>query len=881
MSTTATIHRDLLTWFKDMPVWQNEAFRRITTKAQPDAQDVQDLVAFALAEHGLEEMPTPFPTKLTDCDLPTVPVPTGVSPPSLVALHSLENVNLLMSGQRISFGPGMTVIYGGNGAGKSGYARVLKKACRCNERAIEPVLKNVYQAVTGAVTAKLDLQNNGASETLSWADGAKANERLRYFAVFDSKAARWFISDRNEVPSPTVFATLETLGDLTKQVKERLARMAADVQPQVDALKLLIDETTIGKLVAQVSAQTLSQALEAALVWLEADEVRLVDLEKQSNTLKTSGPQVLRKQLQQRLARVRVLRTEILKVETVLAQAKITAIQNQGVLCRDLKSAKDLAAEKALGLSVLPGAGSAVWEELLKAAAAFYAAHVDETVPFPGPPQESSCVLCQQKLDDESHTRLASFWQFLKDTASVRLAEAEKRLGEQKEELDGITAEIPGNVTAIAAQLEEEFPEIWPEVSGFFSEFGALHSAILVGLNSGDWSALPKPPGSLIAKCDAAVTDILEQETKLGDPAQAAAATALLVSAVKELSSRKRATASKAEILSHREKLNRSHHLRTLSDGISTRSVSNKVGGLQKQYVTEAFLALLKSEAKTLGLKRAIPGLTPKTESGRTTHAITIEGVTQATPDSVFSEGERTALALAYFLVDIGSPNETPCAIFDDPVSSLDHRIRTKVVERLCALGTGRQVVVFTHDLPFYCELKEKATHAKVPLTIQSIETMGRNVGIVRSGDPVDAMSVSDRETLLKEYRAEAKKVEAAGAPEVFAMHAFRFYSRLRSTWERAVEELLFNKVVQRFEKEVRTMSLTGAVVDEEAIKNVFAAMTKCSGLIDGHDSAVALNADTPDCDDMAADLASLTKFRTDQIAKRNAQEKNLKHLKA
>jgi len=881
MSITATIHQDLLTWFKDMPVWQNEAFRRITMKAKPDAQDVQDLVAFALAENGLEKMPVPFPTKLTDSDLPIAPAATGVSPPNLLALHSLENVNLLMPGQRISFGPGVTVIYGGNGAGKSGYARVLKKACRCNERAIEPVLKNVYQAVSGAVTAKVDLQSNGATETLSWADGAKADDRLRHFAVFDSKAARWFISDRNEVPSPSVFAKLETLGDLTKQVKDRLARMAAEAQPQADALKLLIDETTIGKLIAQVSAQTLPQTLDAALIWVEADEVRLADLEKQSNTLKTSGPEVLRKQLQQRLARIRVLRSEMVKVETTLAEAKITAIQRQGALCRDLKSAKDLAAEKALGLSILPGAGSPLWEELLNAEAAFYAAQVDDTVPFPGKSQDSNCVLCQQKLDDESHTRLASFWRFLKDTAAVRLAEAEKRLIELKRDIDGISAKIPANVAAIAAQLEEEFPEIWPQVAAFYSEFGALHSAIYVGLESGDWSALPKPPGSLLARCDAAITDILEQETKLGDPTQAAVAAAQLASSAKELSSRKRAAGSKVEILAHRQKLNRSHLLRALSDAISTRSVSSKVAGLQKQYVTDAFLSSLKSESKALGLKRAIPGLIPKTEGGRTTHAITIEGVTQATPEAVFSEGERTALALAYFLVDIGTPNETPCAIFDDPVTSLDHRIRTKVVERLCALSAGRQVVVFTHDLPFYCELKEQAIRANIPLKTQTVENLGRNVGIVRDGDPVDAMKVTERESLLQTILADARKAEGAGRADEFAAHAFRFFSRLRSTWERAVEELLFNQVVQRFEKEVKTMRLTGAVLDEDAIKGVFGAMTKCSGLIDGHDHAIALNADTPDCDEMAADLATLTKFRTDHAIKRKTQEKTLEHLKA
>ena len=882
MSITTKIHLDLLTWFKDMPVWQNEAFRRIIAKAKPDALDLTDLVNLVQEEGGLKTKLAAFPSRLTNNDLPTAPIATGVTPPRLSALHTLENVNSLMPGQRLNFGAsGLTVIYGGNGAGKSGYARVLKKACRCNERAIEPVLKNVYQAATGPVTAKLDIDIGGTTEILIWTDGIKPDDRLRHFAVFDSKAARLFVSDKNDVPAPSVFVRLETLGEVIKQVKDRLAIMATDAQPQADALRLFIDDTVTGKLIGQINASTTAKVLGDALVWSEADESRLLDLEKQSNTLKISGPQVLRKQLQQRLARVQTLRAEMEKVEKALAADKVSSLQAQAKLCKELKAAKSLAAEKALGLSILPGAGTAGWEQLLKAAAVFYAQNDESKSAYPGKPNESHCVLCQQKLDDVAHARLTSFWQFLQDTAAVRLAEAEKRLAELTKELDQVAASTPANVNTIATQLAEEIPEIWPEALQFFELYGALYTGVFTALENANWSELPKAPASLLSKCDSVTTELMAQDAKLGDPAQAAATAAQLAASLKDLGSRKRAASSKAQILTHLEKLQTAQKLKALSDSISTRSVSTKVGSLQKQHVTDAFRDALKNESKLLGLKRAIPNLTPKTESGRTTHSVAIEGASHGTPDVVFSEGERTALALAYFLVDIGTPDETPCAIFDDPVTSLDHRIRSKVVGRLCSLSVKRQVVVFTHDLPFYCELKEVATHSNIPLKTQEVENMGSNTGIIRDGDPIDAMKVSEREKLLKSILDEAEKAEAAGRPDEFGMQAFRFYSRLRSTWERAVEEVLFNQVVQRFEKEVKTLRLTGAIIDEPAIKSVFSAMTKCSGLIDGHDHAVALNADTPDCNEMAADLAELTKFRSDHTTKRKAQENSLAHLKA
>ena len=51
--------------------------------------------------------------------------------------------------------------------------------------------------------------------------------------------------------------------------------------------------------------------------------------------------------------------------------------------------------------------------------------------------------------------------------------------------------------------------------------------------------------------------------------------------------------------------------------------------------------------------------------------------------------------------------------VFDDPVSSLDHRHRDRVAERLAEEGKTRQVVVFTHDMAFLLLLDEACRPAK------------------------------------------------------------------------------------------------------------------------------------------------------------------------
>ena len=64
------------------------------------------------------------------------------------------------------------------------------------------------------------------------------------------------------------------------------------------------------------------------------------------------------------------------------------------------------------------------------------------------------------------------------------------------------------------------------------------------------------------------------------------------------------------------------------------------------------------------------------------------------------------------------------------------------------------------------------------------------------------------------------------------------FYTDLRETWERLVEELLLGKVVERFNSDVRTQSLKGVVIEDDDHKKVYWAMKRVSER-SGHDMAV------------------------------------------
>ena len=64
---------------------------------------------------------------------------------------------------------------------------------------------------------------------------------------------------------------------------------------------------------------------------------------------------------------------------------------------------------------------------------------------------------------------------------------------------------------------------------------------------------------------------------------------------------------------------------------------------------------------------------------------------------SVLSEGEQTCIALAAFLTEVATMDHRSALVFDDPVTSLDHRWRKKVAERLVKKLPCVEVIVFTH----------------------------------------------------------------------------------------------------------------------------------------------------------------------------------------
>ena len=119
-------YEKLLSWSRSkLRPWRQDALRRLL-QGELSEVDIRQLGDLAVA--GVVGAQTP---QAEPADARHVR-PSGKSLPrvSVLGLHGIERANALGPGPIEFAESGLTVVYGDNASGKTGFSRILKKACR-------------------------------------------------------------------------------------------------------------------------------------------------------------------------------------------------------------------------------------------------------------------------------------------------------------------------------------------------------------------------------------------------------------------------------------------------------------------------------------------------------------------------------------------------------------------------------------------------------------------------------------------------------------------------------------------------------------------------------------------------------------------------------
>ena len=334
-------------------------------------------------------------------------------------MKDVSAVNNLAPGQTLSFAlAGITVVYGNNGAGKSGYARILKRACRA--RHSEMILSNVYgEPATNTASATLCYSVGGKEQTPEiWTDTGKQEPQphpvLSAISVFDADCAAVHVKGKNEVAfRPFGLDIPDELGNACKQVKSLLE---AEKKQQEEARNAVFTAppwkgtTAVGKALAKLTYATDPAALEKVATLTEQEQTRLTRLTEDlsKNPATAAAEQKLKADRIKRLADT---------LAAIAARTTDNALNNLFALHGDAtakRAAARMAAQGLFGTDSLPDVGEEVWRTLWEAARRYSTEVAYPAASFPPTQPDALCVLCHQPLSAEAIQHMKRFETFIK-----------------------------------------------------------------------------------------------------------------------------------------------------------------------------------------------------------------------------------------------------------------------------------------------------------------------------------------------------------------------------------------------------------------------------------------------------------------------------------
>ena len=875
---------DILEWSATkLSPWKQDALRRLACHATLVKADCDELLALIKSSVGFVLAQKPATT------VPLEKSHFGSASPGahfhIKAIRNVENVNRLVPAANLTFAPqGLTVVYGRNGSGKSGFVRIFRTACRTRVERPEKlkVLADVYGSGKGPQKAEIVIDHAGTEEVVTWTSDGTAHEKLLHVAVFDSSAAQLYVDSGSNIQFlPFGLALPHKLNELCLELKARLEDERKPVTAQLQAA--IVNFATPRQTAAQVFygkliAKTSDVQIDQAATFSKDDQDRLDLLTRLLTGSATTG------------ADLASLSTWISKVSgeckafsEAFDDAKLKEAQAARTAAVGARTLAGLDSAKLFKDEPLPGIGGESWRFLWQAAREFSIseAFTGQAFPVVSTAKESAaCVLCLQPLSADASSRLQRFEAFVSGAIATAADEAEAHIEAMIEAIPDLGSFVSADWEVRLKQITERDKDIGDALATFKS--GLIdRSKLLVGLINADEEIAVSPwPPVLLSPSDAldALAVAIAKESDAAKKAHDDGERAKLVNEQAELEDRKILSLNVTTLKNRRDGLATDGlYVAALSEVVTT-AITKRANELVDEHLTKVVLDTYDAERAALEISHLKVGIARK--SGKTTASFQTNPGTALTKfaSEILSEGEQRALALAAFFTEVAVTDGSGPILIDDPVSSLDRQRGLKVAARIAAEAKSRQVIVFTHDLVFFNDVCREAGTVGIDNETIALFADGSNAGKIDPAGVVwKGMNVASRLKLIKSEAVGVKKLHTT-SPTTYEYQMKGLYGRLRDTFERAVEEVIFHDIVQRFSERVETLKLRYVHLSDALAIRFHDGMTKAN--THSHDNPAAETVQTPAPAEFDVDIADFEKLISDLKAEQKATEANRPSMK-
>jgi len=830
-----------------LPKWANEqdgwcrviAADVLKTRVQPSKLDIDRYLKLLLAEKKLSQEPFDDVPKIEEQQISGNPLEAV----RLDFLKVADGVNALKPGTQIDFAPGVTVVFGENGSGKSGFVRVLKRAA--GVRTAEDILHNVRGDKRPTPAGSFGVTVGTKSQTVQWNNNFGIAP-LNRIGVFDARGARLHIEDDlTYVYTPGELVLFPLVQGAVERVRTALESLITARAPGANViLASFARSCSIYPIIETLGAATdIAEIKKYAMLPDNIDAI-IETLTLEIDALKSASIQNELKHSRDRLAVVKALKSVVETANKFDIPTFEARVQSRN----DAARRNDEAGSKAFKTAGIPSVLSGEWRQFIQAGEEYLKKNTAASYPALDEP----CVYCRQPLSAAAVQLVKKYRDFTNNQIRADLDDTERQLREY-------TAPI------LNLKIEQLHQQLIAEVSTEADVLNqAVHSieqvkklnAMVAAQSAFDWQDKAPTLATTQAVLEGEETRLIHHIASLQTSAeQRLAALKAKQTELTELQAKKTANAllpqiemrvSQAKWVGRATivKNNLTGVLRTLTE--SAKDASDEL--LNKDFAKRFDIECEKLRAPAVTLN--FPG-----RQGQVTRR---KSLASYKPSQVLSEGEQKALALADFLAEVTSVPASSPIVFDDPITSMDYRRIHQVCDRIITLAAEHQIIVFTHNIWFAAELLSKAE--KKTLKYYDIRPEGGDVGVVTAATHPRVDTIAQVSSRVQKMIEGAEKQEGV----VRAALVEKGYEELRNLCEIVVEQEMFKNVVQRYAPNVMMTKLDQINVSK--LQEGFAALgpvfEKACRYIASHSQPIETQGIRPTLDELKKDYKTIIDAR-------------------
>ena len=745
----------------------------------------------------------------------------------LTKLAEVEGVNALTENQIIEFSPKLTILYGANGSGKTGYVRLFKKAFY--SKAPEEILKNIHLASGHKdVKAKFTFQSAATDIPLIYPDN-QANTEFEQYAVFDGKSVIRHLDQRNEFEFRP--AGLSFFAEFTKAVKLIEEKLNADVtakQSSNDLAYLFEGESEIKTVIENLSDATKIDDLKKHIPVADEDKKKKAELVKEYDDLLLASKDKA-KEITTLESIKQLLKTNKQNIEALnkhFTEANLKQVKDSITDCIKKEATAKTEGIESFKTDKIQNVGSPEWKSFIQAAEKF--AQKQEKKNEVYPQKEDNCLLCQQPLSDDSQKLITSYWAYMKSVSEKEAKDAAAVLDKLKLTFEKLNFDLFPADNTLTVWLTDKHKAVLASLTESLKKQKDLSAEIVSDIATKTEHARTEIKISTTDH-DTVIESIDASIKLLQDDAQSKELDRLL---------------KEKTIITHREKLelhfakieayisNQVWIKKAVKADFAKRKITDTEKSLSGKYFNQKYIDTFNQECQAMNGNFGIE-ITHAGSGGKSYRQLKLKG---NNPNAILSEGEQKVIAVADFIAEMQLSEVNRGIIFDDPVTSLDNDRKMQIAERLTTEAKKKQVIIFTHDLVFFYHLKN---YSKKHLA--GVENCFLHHTVEKEGTAVIGKVLLNQTPANEGQYNEPTKAEewlnksknASGNER--ADYAKAGLSSLRASYEALAIFTITGGVIQRFDPLIRMGRLKEIKFDKSLIDTVVEKHGNISDHIEAH----------------------------------------------